>query len=325
MTERIAADLEQGAMPAVILAGSDRRPGPVPPGARAHDFLAGYKGAEIEIGGRPIVQFVRERLIESGCFSCVLVAGPGSVYEPMAPGAVIDTDRDLGHNLRRIFAACQWSARLCIASCDIVPAAADVRAALDLWKAAGGPDFWVPLVEIPPDLGASAWKPKYGIKPGPDEPARLYRPGHLGVLDLRAVRTGFLCKMIALIYRLRNRELERRRKIIFGLVVGDLLGQDLLNMFRLRLPTMTWTALKRGWRLYSRLRQGRLSLAELEDALTELLIRGDRRRRGAVRFTPCDLESLARDLDTVGEVAEHGGRWRGKREGLPCERAGPGH
>ncbi|HAK93727.1 MAG TPA: hypothetical protein DCM87_01640 [Planctomycetes bacterium] len=312
MTERTVADHDRGAMPAVILAGSDRRPGPVPPGARAHDFLVGYKGAEIEIGGRPLVQLVRERLIESGCFSAVLVAGPMRLYEPIAPGAVIDTDRDLGHNLRCVFAACKRSERLCIASCDIVPEAADVRAAIDLWRTTGGADFWVPLIEVPPDLGASAWKPKYGIKPGPGEPAQQYLPGHLGVLGLRAVRTGFLCKMIALIYRLRNRELEHRRKVIFGLVVGDLLGQDLLNLFRLRLPTMTWTVLKTGWRLYSRLRKGQLSLADMENALTELLIRGRSRRRGAVRFTPCSLASLARDLDTVGEVAEHGGRWQGR-------------
>lgn len=315
MSERTVADHDRGAMPAVILAGSDRRPGPVPPGARAHDFLVGYKGAEIEIGGMPLVRLVRERLIESGCFSAVLVAGPKRVYEPIVPGAVIDTDRDLGHNLRRIFAACKWSERLCIASCDIVPEASEVRAAIDLWKESGGADFWVPLIEIPPDLGASAWKPKYGIKPEPGEPARLYLPGHVGVLNLRALRTGFICKMIALIYRLRNRELEHRRKVIFGLVVGDLLGQDLLNIFRLRLPTMTWTVLKTGWRLYSRLRKRQLSLADMENALTELLVRGNRRRRGAVRFSPCNLVSLARDLDTVGEVGEHGGRWRGRLAG----------
>ncbi len=315
MSERSIADHARGAMPAVILAGSDRKPGPVPPGARLHDFLVGYKGAEIKIDGRPLVQIVRERLLASGCFSLVLVAGPARVYEPLAPGAVIDTDKDLGHNLRRVFGACKWAERLCLTSCDILPTIEDIRGAMDLWKTTGCADFWVPMVEAPPQLGASHWKPKYGIKPESDGPARSYLPGHLGVLNLRTVRTGFLCKAIALIYRLRNRELEHRRQVIYGLVVGDLLTQDLLNVLRVRLPTMTWTVLKTGWRLYSRLRKHALRLSDVETALTDLVIRGRYRRRGAVAFCPSHFTSLARDFDTLGEVKEHGGQWVGRPSG----------
>ena len=304
-------DSTQPPIPAVILAGSDRRRGPVPPGAEDREFLVGYKAAVIRVGGRPLVQELRERMLASGGFSLVLVAGPRRIYERLAPGAVIDTDGDLGRNVRHVFRACRWARHLCIAAGDMLPEVEDIRGALSHWHAAGEPAFWLPIVEIMGALGASRWKPRYGIRPGPGEPPRDYLPGHIGIIDMTRVRTRFLCRLVSMVYRLRNRELEHRRKIIYGLVLGDLLGQDLVNLLHLRAPILTWTVLRTGWRLYSRLRRHALSLQDMEDALGQLLIRRRWRRKGCVRFTPCGFLGLALDFDTREEMAAAGGAWSG--------------
>ena len=307
-------------LPAVILAGSDRKPGPVPGGGEECRFLVGYKGADVRIHGRPLIQILRERLLESGRFSLVLVAGPKRIYEPLTPGAVIDTDGDLGHNLRRIFRSCKWAERLCLVACDVVPTCEDVERAMDLWEEAERPDVWFPLVEGPEKLGASGWKPKYKIRPTRDAPPKVFLPGHIGILRLKVIRRRFLCKLASTLYRLRNRELEERRRVVTAFIVGDLLGQDLLNLFHFRLPTLTWRVLSQGWRLYSKLRKGALSVDDFAEAVKQVFVRPRFKKTARVVITPTDLVSWARDLDTLGEVTEVGGAWVGESPRSPSAR-----
>jgi hypothetical protein len=305
-------EISQQPLPAVILAGSDRKPAPVPGGAEGCTFLVGYKGADVRIHGRPLIQVLRDRMLQSGCFSLVMVAGPRRVYEPLAPGAVIDTDGDLGANLRRIFRHFRWAKRLCIVACDVLPSREEFQALMKLWQEQGNPDIWFPIVEVATALGASNWKPRYGVKASPEAPPRFFLPGHLAVLRLKAVRRRFLCKLASLLYRLRNRELEDRRRVMTGFIVGDLLGQDLMNLMHFRLPTLTWKVLSQGWRIYSRLRKGKLTLEDFQYALRQIVIRTRYRRQSRVVITPTTFYSLARDMDTVGEVTDAGGAWVGQ-------------
>jgi len=298
-------------LPAVILAGSDRKPGPIPRGAERYAFLVGYKGADIRVGDRPLIQVLRERLLQSGAFSLVLVAGPREIYEPLLPGAVLHTDKDIGRNLARIFRFFRWAERICLVACDILPRVEEIKEAIRLWQEAGQPDFWLPLVEAQNQLGSSSWKPRYGLCPGPGEPAKPFLPGHLGILQLKAVRLRFLCKLATLLYRLRNREQEERRRVLYALVIGDLLAQDLVNLLRFRIPSLTWRTLRRGWQLYSLLRKNRLQIEQLESALRDVVLKQRWRDRATVRLTPCTLWGLAQDLDTLGEVKEVGASWHG--------------
>ncbi len=299
-------------LPSVIMAGSDRKPVPIPGGGEQCTFLVGYKGADVRIDGRPLIQVLRDRMLRSGGFSPVLIAGPRRIYEPLAPGAVIDTDGDLGHNLRRIFRTCRWADRICLTACDVVPTLEEFQEVLGLWHRQENPDIWFPLVEVPEDLGSSGWKPRYGIRPAPGEPPKSFLPGHLAVLRLKALRRRFLCKLASLLYRLRNRELEDRRRVVTGFIVGDLLGQDLMNLLHFRLPTLTWKVLSQGWRIYSRLRKGTITLDDFQYSLRQVVIRTRFRRSSHVVITPTKILSLARDLDTMGEVTEAGGAWVGR-------------
>ena len=304
-------------IPAVILAGSDRKPVPVPPGAEPGRFLVGYKGADVLVGGRPLIQVLRERLLASGGLSPVLVVGPRRVYEPLVPGAVIDTDRDVGQNLRKVFRTCKWAEYLCVVACDVLPTVEDVREALRLWEEAGRPDVWFPIVEVPEELGPSGWKPRYRMRSGPEAPPQAYLPGHIGILRLKAIRRRFLCKLASMLYRLRNRELEGRRKVLSAFIVGDLLAQDFMNLLHFRLPTMTWRALRQGWKIYSKLKKGAMTIRDFEEAVLQVFVRPLLRKNARVVISPTRLISWAKDFDTLQEVRQAGGVWTGRVGGVP--------
>ena len=111
---------------------------------------------------------------------------------------------------------------------------------------------------------------------------------------------------------MRNREWEGRRKVLFSFIVGDLLGQDLMNLMHFRLPTLTWKVVSRGYRMYSRLRKGTLTFDDFQFTLRQTFIRARARRSAKVIISPTSFMSLAKDMDTMGEVTDAGAAWVGE-------------
>ena len=58
--------MRRGKIPAIVLGGRDPRPTTLPQGGEDQHPLTGYKGVEIRIQGRPIVEHLVECLESSG-------------------------------------------------------------------------------------------------------------------------------------------------------------------------------------------------------------------------------------------------------------------
>src|SRR5262245_29528524 len=155
-------------LPLVILGGSDRRAAALPEAAAGKHPLTGYKGVDVRLGGRPLVEVVAERFLDSGGFSPVYVAGPEPVYRDLNLRAtLIPTDGSFGRNVKvamdRMRAA-HRGARMAFTTCDILPDAADLARVTELLAGEASADVWFPLISVragAAGLGASAWKPSY--------------------------------------------------------------------------------------------------------------------------------------------------------------------
>jgi hypothetical protein len=178
-------------------------------------------------------------------------------------------------------------------------------------------DLWFPMVRRPEDrarLGASAWKPTYRIVPEEGRPAVAVLPGHLVVADPQALRLEFLYRLFQLGYRTRNRSIEHRRSTMVRGLLAELLLQDLLNLGRLKPPTLTWTVLGAALPAARALARGTITRARLEDALRRLFVRRRHRRRYPDRRVVLpfvDELTLALDIDTEEEARDHGGELAG--------------
>ena len=70
-------------LPIVILAGSDDRPAEMPAEADGRHPLSGYKGVDVRIAGKTLVETVIDRLRACGRFGPIHVIGIDQ--SPMAP------------------------------------------------------------------------------------------------------------------------------------------------------------------------------------------------------------------------------------------------
>jgi len=124
-------------VPLIVLGGSDRRPAYMPPGGRSKHPLAGIKGVDVKIGGRPLIDVVIERLRQANVFDPIYVAGPGHAYRSLSDGVSIDTDGGFGRNIqvgvetaRRL----HGDGPLAITTCDIVPDPDEMQTVVtDFW------------------------------------------------------------------------------------------------------------------------------------------------------------------------------------------------
>jgi hypothetical protein len=297
-------------IPLVILGGSDRRPAALPPQGRDLHPLSGCKALDIRFGGRCLIEHLVDRLRSTGAFAPIWVAGPAASYQRSgAQVDVIDTDLDFGGNIR---AGLETVMRKCpgleigFSTCDILPDRADLDAVLaDYWN--GDPsDLWFPLILTEEEsLGASAWKPRYRIVPAAGEPAVVVLPGHLAIVDPNALNRSMLYRLLDLGYRTRNRPIRYRRSYMLRHVLWTLVRQDLVQLLALRLPTVTWDAVRGGLRSAAGLRRGTLTLAELEEDMRRVFVRRSHRRRypeRRIRMPLLRAMSMARDIDTVEEA-----------------------
>jgi len=296
-------------IPVVILGGSDRRPARLPESGAALHPLAEYKGASIQVGGRPLVELLVERLNAAEGFGPVTITGPARVYGPLELDAeVIDSDGSVATNLR---ASIEGRGRpgqpLALLACDVLPTRAELEELRRSYESAPC-HLWLPFVRRPADparLGVFAWKPTYPmIPPAGGEPVRIL-PGHLCIFEPDALRLPLLYRLMDAAYRTRNRSLARRRSVLLGTGISGLLAIDLSLLVRLRAPNRTVTTVSSGLLLARQLRSGRLRVEELEEIIARIFLRQRLRDippAEGIRFPFVDHLSLAEDIDTEEEA-----------------------
>ena len=310
-------------LPIVILGGSDRRPGAVPTGADSYHFIAGYKGAELKVADGPLIGELLERIRASGAFDCIYVAGPRKVYRDLVDCSIIDTDSNVGQNIRAAVKQVQKihgrETGVAFITYDVLPTAeeiAELTARLTRGErsdASAGeelprsPALALSLVTEKQDLGASVWKPKYRIRPEPGEDPIAFLPGHLAVAWPSKLRTGLFYRTLQLAYQERNKDYDHRRRTILLQLLRLLLWRDFLNLFRLYPPTLTYSVLRHGLRAFMRWRKGELDLRELRWAIGKVIVRRRHFRElelQAVRIAVTAHTSFAKDFDTEEEIEE---------------------
>jgi hypothetical protein len=303
-------------LPLVILGGSDRRAAALPEAAAGKHPLTGYKGVDVRLGGRPLIAVVAERFLASGAFDPIYVAGPEAVYRGLGlPATVIPTDGSLGHNVRAALErmrALHPGKRVGFTTCDILPDPADLRVVSERLATDPLADVWFPLVPLEgrrESLGASAWKPSYGLLAGPERrPVRLL-PGHLAVVRPEAIRHAFFDRVLDEGYGTRNRSVLRRRAVMIRNLIGGVIVADLRSLAAGVLPTLITTLLRvllwgaRG------LAAGTLTQDELERLTDPIFVDPVHRRAHPderLRLPILDAPSLALDIDTEEEARERG-------------------
>lgn len=306
------------ALPIIVLAGSDLRPADLPADGRDKHPLAGYKGADVRIGDRTLIEAVVDRLRRSERFDPIYVAGPASAFAPIGTGAtVIDSDGTFGENIQTALEAVRAAhpgSPIGFITCDVLPDVETLRTLLDDYGRHRPCDLWCPFIHAPEDrrrLGPSAWKPAYRIAPTDGEPAVDVLPGHLMVVDPDALRLKFVYRLFQLGYRTRNRPIDYRRSVMVRGVVLELLYQDFLHLFTLRAPVLTWSVLSQGISAARALKNGTATRPQLERASRKIFVTSRHRKRYPERRVLLPIVeglSLALDIDTEEEARAAGGR-----------------
>lgn len=306
-------------IPLVILAGSDRRAGRLPPAGSAHHPLAALKGVDLTLGGAPLVARVIERWRAVPEVGPIWVAGPAEPHRDVGADQVIDTDGTLAANVHAAVARASSDGRqgpVSFATCDVLPDLAELEAVRADLRRTPHPALWYPLVrapERPERLGAFGWKPRYRLAPAPGEPAVPVLPGHWLAIDPIALRMHFAEDLIDLAYRTRNRSVASRRVTMILAELGRFLVQDVRHILALRPPLLTVTLMATGLRITRDLQRGTLDVETLARRAARMLVKSRFQRRSpppVVRFPLVDAPSLARDVDTVEEAEQLEREWR---------------
>jgi hypothetical protein len=299
--------------PLILLAGRDRRPSALPDGRADLHLLRGYKAMEVEIGGEPLIVRLLERLRDGGVRGPVFVAGPARVYADLAGEVrLVDTDGDFGENIRASLEAVRESGfqgQVAVMTSDVLPEADELQAALADFERHQPCDFW--MVQCRADrqkLGASAWKPRYFLRPEGESGGVATLPGHLFMADPRNVRLDLLYTLFELAYRTRNRPTAYRRSVIVKGILMTLLASDLKRLATFRRPVITRDMLWNGLTLIKKTTApSGVGQREMEDRLRRIWVRASVRRRHPERRGRVMIHdgiSLARDIDTEEEARE---------------------
>jgi hypothetical protein len=306
-------------IPITILGGSDRTRSRLPEGARRLHPLAAYKGAALRMNGMPLAFVLARRLIASGGFAPVTIAGPARIFEPLIdelwqadtpPPRVIDTDSTVARNLKRAIEdhEAHHDGPLGILACDVLPSVEELTALRAEFESIRPVALWLPLIAVPknPDkLGAFAWKPKYRVVPvlRGNEPLPIL-PGHLAILKPGRLRLRLVFSLMDAAYRTRNRPVASRRWAMLWRASGSLLWADLLQLLQLRPPTRTLSVVAGGLRISAALRAHELDARDLERILTDAFVHQLWRKLPRPILLPVlDTLSLAEDIDTEEEAA----------------------
>ena len=226
---------------------------------------------------------------------------------------IVDVEGNLATTLQRTVAAIGErygpADPVAVTTCDILPAPEDFRRLIDeSFQPQAQALFWTQLVAAPAQMmGASSWKPAYGLRPNRDRASVAVYPGHLVIVRPQALRTDLTIYLLRLAYRYRNRELRQRRlrMILHGL--GRLLTEDLNELLHFQPPTVTASLLYFTLRGYRRYCQGRATIGDVEQAIARAFLHRSARQSGPAQpvvFCLTDIVSFAKDIDTLDELAE---------------------
>ena len=297
-------------IPVTILGGSDRAPGHLPEhGARLH-ALSGYKGVDVRIGRRPLIEVLVERVREARSFGPINVVGPARIYRKCDLNCeLLDLDGTVGQNLRGAIEQHidRHSGPLAVLACDVLPTVAELSRLRDEYQAAAPCALWFPFIPVPDDpqaLGAFAWKPVYRLRPSAEAEAVRILPGHLCIFDPRQIRLALLYRLLDLTYRTKNRSIRHRRSVMLRATLFGFVAEDLGGLFKLRAPTRTWRFIGSGLRLARELRAGRLELGELERLIGRIFLKTPQPAGRGIRYPLIDVLSLAEDIDTEEEARQ---------------------
>ena len=327
------------APPLVLLAGSDARPARLTEAGRGYRALTGYKAAVLHIEGRPLVRCILDRLVESGRFSDLYVAGPARVYADLVSDArLVDCDERLEDNLRAAFEAVREDhphGPIAFLASDVLPEVQTIHTVMDRYAEEAPCDVFFPVVEVPADtteLGPSEWKPRYRLRLDAQSAPRTILPGHLVIIDPDALRIRLMYRLFALSYRTRNRPIGGRGLAMLRGVIMHALREDLRQLFTLGLPDLTAALIADGATVLMGLKSGNMTSERLERAGRRVMVSFGHRRRYPRRRVRLSFFSgalsLARDIDTEEEAREIGAEWPERLRPAPGgerrRRRGPG-
>ena len=285
----------------------------MPAGFAASDMLNGYKGALVLPNGRPLVRELLSRYEQSGCFKDPVLIGPAHVYSGLDLDCdIVDSTGNLAETLAQTLSTIRdrfgADTPVAVTACDILPSAKEIR---NLMLSGYAPVrdclFWGQLVHATPEaMGASHWKPAYPLVDTDGTMLRLY-PGHLTVLKAQALRTTMTIRLLDLAYRFRNLSVERRVIGMLPRAFGFLVRQDLANLTRGQVPTLSFAIPFHCLSAYVRFRCGRMSVGSFERTFTKTFVHRtlhDCNNHRPVAFSTTTAVSFAKDLDTVAELRE---------------------
>ncbi|MDF1752984.1 MAG: hypothetical protein P1U89_09440 [Verrucomicrobiales bacterium] len=301
-------------IPITILAGSDHRPGPLPENvADLHSLSTIYKGAEVKINDRSLIEILVESLKQSGKFWPITIAGPAEIYEPLnLEATIVDTNGSVATNLRAAMehhVAEHGELPAAFLAYDVLLSPAELDQLHQLYLDESPCCVWVPFVEMPAnkeELGAFGWKPTYGLLPAKDESEIQVLPGHLGIFRPETMRLELLYQILDLAYETRNHSVSDRRKIMVRKIIGKLLKEDLKSLARFQLPRLTASVISSGLLIAGQLKKSQLTIPQLEKAIGSIFLDPETRLKGpsqGIRHPVVDILSLAEDVDTEEEAA----------------------
>lgn len=303
-------------IPLIILGGTDHEASQLPPSGKDKHPLVGYKGLDLRINGRCLVDVLVDRMEQSGAFAPIIIAGPSKVYKQAGiKTMVVDTDGTFGDNIQagiKALRAHYPHSPIAITTIDILPKVKEVHTLLEDYYANEPHDVWFPSILVPEDYeeqSAFAWKPKYRIAPSAGEQPRWILPGHLMIIDPDALRLDFMVRLFQIAYRTRNKPIEYRKGYMIRQLIWGLLAGDIRNIFRLRLPNLTWSVVSAGINSAAKLKAGTATRQELEGWSRMIFVKTRHRKKypeRGVSLPQMHALSLAEDIDTEEEARARG-------------------
>ncbi len=301
-------------IPITILAGSDHVAGPLPEtGANLHP-LAVYKGAEVKVGERRLIEVLFDHIVKSEAFGPITIAGPAEVYAHLGLEArIVDTSGSVATNLHAAIDDHEeqhGQQPMAMIAYDVILKPSELIELRQQYENDRPCAMWMPFVRMPQDkeaLGSFAWKPSYSLQPEQGgEPFRIL-PGHLAIFHPETLRLPLLYKLLDLAYRTRNHPVAPRRRLMIRSILADLLARDLRLIGSLQRPRITAAVISNGLRLARGLRHGDITISGLEKAIGGIFLQHNSRLKGpteGIRHPIVDILSLAEDVDTEEEARE---------------------
>jgi hypothetical protein len=298
-------------IPLVLLAGESKA-STLPPGSEGLHPLQGFKAAELQINGRPLLVEVLRRLRATEAFGPIFVAGPHRIYQSLELGdaEIVDCDGHLGQNLRVVTEYVMQKVPgqpVAFAMADILPEPVDLmRAVDDFWKGWPSDFFMLECRVDPQSLGSAGWKPKYWIRGEGDSQPVPCLPAHLVFADPAALRRQVLYRILDIVYRTRNASIGKRMLYMGRDLTIAMLQADWRELRAGRLPTVLFDINFYGVLFAFQLMRG-IDHVRLASLLRKVCVERSHRRlfperRG--RVAVLDVLSLARDIDTAEEARD---------------------